>query len=88
MSKIFIYSAHEKNNCFKHAYCYSFKEYSTEKVAEMLKESRLFDGCNEIVVRTADENEIKQVCPYHQVINLQPSVDEMWQLRKLINKSK
>jgi hypothetical protein len=40
------------------------------------------------VVRPIAEHEIAGVCAYQRVINLQPSEDEMWLVRKLINKSK
>jgi hypothetical protein len=87
--KIYLWSAHEKNNCFKHSYCYARKEYTNEQVATMLKESNEFKDCTEpIVVRPIDEHEIAGVCAYQRVINLQPSTDEMWLVRKLINKTK
>ena len=86
--KIYLWSAHAKNNCLKHFFCYARKEYTTEQVANILKESYEFKDCTEIVVRPIDKYEIADVCAYQQVINLQPSVDEMWFVRKLINKTK
>lgn len=86
--KIYLWSAHEKNNCFKHYFCYARKEYTTEQVENILKESNEFKDCTEIVVRPIDEHEIAGVCAYQRVINLQPSTDEMWLVRKLINKTK
>lgn len=86
--KIYLWSAHGKNNCLKHSYCYARKEYTNEQVATMLKESNEFKDCTDIVVRSIDKHEIAGVCAYQPVINLQPSTDEMWLLRKLINKTK
>ena len=87
--KIYLWSAHERNNIFKHSFCYARKEYTTEQVATMLKESNEFKDCTEpIVVRPIDERVIAGVCAYQYVINLQPSTDEMWYVRKLINKIK
>jgi len=88
-NKIYLWSAHEKNNCLKHSYCYARKEYTTEQVASILKESDKFKDCTEpIVVRPIAEHEIAGVCAYQRVIYLQPSEDKMWLVRKLINKSK
>lgn len=87
--KIYLWSAHEKNNCFKHFYCYARKEYTTEQVATMLKESDEFKDCTEsIVVRPIDEHEIAGVYAYQRAINLQPSTDEMWHVRELLKKNK
>ena len=88
MDKIFIYSAHEKGKIFNHSFCYSRnKEYSCEKVAEILKEEiRQFQDSKEIVVRVVNQNELHQVGAYQQVINLQPSIEEMRHLRNLINR--
>ena len=87
--KIYLWSAHEKNNCFKHSFCYARKAYSLEQVANILKESDEFEGCEDIVVREVDKSEIASVSSYQKVINLQPSVDELCNVvRKLINKNK
>lgn len=87
-NKIYLWSAHEKNNCFKHSYCYAHKAYSLEQVANILKESDEFKDCEDIVVKEINENELAGVGAYQQVINLQPSTDELWHVRKLINKTK
>ena len=87
-NKIYLWSAQEKNNCFKHSYCYARKKYTIKQVAKMLKESDEFKDCEDIVVREVDENEIAGVSAYQRVINLQPSTDEMWEVRKMINKTK
>ena len=86
--KIYLWSAHVKNNCFKQSYCYARKAYSLEEVEKMLKESDEFKDCEDIVVREVNESELSCVSSYQQIINLQPSVDELWHVRKLINKTK